>query len=82
MRIYAVFVTRSAESRTLELAVAWGEDCVQADPDGWQQVQADVVVGDVHRCAEILLEVDQDAVLRVLNPDPIVIPAAVVSPQA
>jgi len=79
MRIHALFVTRTYETSTPELVDAWDEYCIDSNPDGFDEARKNAATDDeVHAFAEVIFEVDEQAVMNALYPALVVVPAEIV----
>jgi hypothetical protein len=79
MRIHALFVTRTYETSTPELADAWDEYCIDSNPDGFDKARKNAATDDeVQAFAEVIFEVDEQAVMNALYPALVVVPAEIV----
>lgn len=80
MKIHALFVSYSGGDTDLELADAWDEYAIDANPEGFLEACRKLSTdSDVERWVEVVLEVSEQAVRAALHPAIVVLPAAVVT---
>lgn len=86
MKIHAMFVTRTSKPDTPVLVTAWDEYSIEADPDGFEEAKENLTADAadaaeerlIDRFAVVVLEVNEEAVVAALYPDPVEISAEVV----